>query len=89
MPELGRLIACVKPMDIQINEPIKSRIQLTPWALTAAAGAGFMSFFVCRALFKQTRSASLLQSYIVLASALGALKAVGTCCESACKDEPK
>ena len=78
-------------MDIQINEPVRARWQATPWTLTAAAGAGIMSFLVCRALFKQTKAAAFLQSYIVLTSTLGALKAASECApcaESDCKETP-
>ena len=66
-------------MEIQINEPLRTKLQATPWALSVAAGAGVMSFLVCRALFKQTKAAALLQSYIVLTSTLGALKAASAC----------
>jgi|GEM_PF-7016307 len=48
--------------------------QPSPWTIAVAAGAGFMSFLVCRTLFKQSKAASFVQAYVVVTSTLGALK---------------
>ena len=57
------------------TSPEVATSQPTPWAMAVAAGAGLMSFLVCRTLFKQSKAASFVQAYVVVSSTLGALKA--------------
>lgn len=59
------------------TEPASIDSVRTPslWSMAVATGAGLLSFVVCKRLFRQSREASLLQTYIVVSTTLGALHA--------------